>query len=119
LLYLDSVDMREWEKPAHPSKLKKKCNYETPYCRLPFLWEEKKWLRTQSLMKYSSRACRYLIMRIQWVTYCYAAEFITPNLVWRGDLAFFEEDQSGFSRLPGTRFLRLPLTICTRGTRII
>ncbi len=24
--------MREWEKPAHPSKLKKKCNYETPYC---------------------------------------------------------------------------------------
>jgi hypothetical protein len=31
LLYLDSVDMREWEKPAHPSKLKKKCNYETPY----------------------------------------------------------------------------------------
>ena len=23
--------MREWEKPAHPSKLKKKCNYETPY----------------------------------------------------------------------------------------
>jgi hypothetical protein len=32
LLYLDLVDMREWEKPAHPSKLKKKCNYETPYC---------------------------------------------------------------------------------------
>jgi hypothetical protein len=30
LLYLDSGDMREWEKPAHPSKLKKKCNYETP-----------------------------------------------------------------------------------------
>jgi hypothetical protein len=34
LLYLDSVDIREWEKPAHPSKLKKKCNYETPY----FTW---------------------------------------------------------------------------------
>ncbi len=24
--------MREWEKPGHPSKMKKKCNYETPYC---------------------------------------------------------------------------------------
>jgi hypothetical protein len=32
LLHLDSWDMREWEKPAHPSKLKKKCKYETPYC---------------------------------------------------------------------------------------
>ncbi len=29
LLYLDSGDIREWEKPAHPSKWKKKCNYET------------------------------------------------------------------------------------------
>ncbi len=38
LLYLDSVNIREWEKPAHPSKLKKKCNYETPYCRSILLW---------------------------------------------------------------------------------
>ncbi len=28
-LYLDSGDMREWEKPAHTSELKNKCDYET------------------------------------------------------------------------------------------
>jgi hypothetical protein len=37
LLYLDSGDIKEWEKPVHPSKLKKKCNYETPYCAITSL----------------------------------------------------------------------------------
>jgi hypothetical protein len=32
LVYLDSGDIKEWEKPAHASNLKKKCDYETPYC---------------------------------------------------------------------------------------
>jgi hypothetical protein len=30
LVYLDSGDIKEWEKPAHASNLKKKCDYETP-----------------------------------------------------------------------------------------
>jgi hypothetical protein len=33
-LYLHSGDVREWEKPVHPSKLKNCCKFGTPYCTL-------------------------------------------------------------------------------------
>ena len=30
-VYLDSRDIKEWEKPAHGWNLQKKCDYDTPY----------------------------------------------------------------------------------------
>jgi hypothetical protein len=67
--------MREWEKPAHPSKLKKKGNYEKPYCPWIFPFKDD------------------VAVILFLVVYFYAGR---TNVIWRfSDLIFWNVFHSG------------------------